>query len=29
MDYSDSYEWIDFYSSTSHDKKLDMTYEMN
>ena len=29
MDYSDSSEWIDFYSSTSHDKKLDMTYEMS
>ena len=29
MDYSDSSNWIDFYSSTEHDKKLDMTYEMS
>ena len=29
MDYDDSSEWIDFYSSTSHDKNLDMTYEMS
>ena len=29
MDYEDSSDWIDFYSDTSHDKKLDMTYEMS
>ena len=29
MDYSESSNWIDFYSSTTHDKKLDMTYEMS
>ena len=29
MDYSDSSEWIDFYASTSHNKELDMTYEMS
>ena len=29
MDYSESSEWIDFYSDTTHDKKLDMTYEMS
>ena len=29
MDYEDSSDWIDFYSATSHDKKLDMTYEMS
>ena len=29
MDYSDSSNWIDFYSATSHDKSLDMTYEMS
>ena len=29
MDYSDSSNWIDFYSATEHDKKLDMTYEMS
>ena len=28
MDYSESSNWIDFYSSTNHNKKLDMTYEM-
>ena len=27
MDYSESSNWIDFYT-TSHNKKLDMTYEM-
>ena len=29
MDFSDSSEWINFYSDTTHDKKLDMTYEMS
>ena len=29
MDYSESFNWIDFYSSTTHDNKLDMTYEMS
>lgn len=29
MDFSDSSEWIDFYSETQHDKELDMTYEMS
>ena len=29
MDYSDSSNWIDFYYSTEHDKKLDMIYERN
>ena len=29
MDYDDSSKWIDFYASTEHDKKLDMTYEMS
>ena len=29
MDYSDSSNWIDFYSDTNHDKNLDMTYEMS
>ena len=28
MDYSDSSNWIDFYSATGHNKNLDMTYEM-
>ena len=28
MDYDDSSNWIDFYSETKHNKKLDMTYEM-
>ena len=28
MDYKDSSPWIDFYSSTDHNKQLDMTYEM-
>ena len=28
MDYSESSNWIDFYASTNHNKKLDMTYEM-
>ena len=27
MDYDDSSSWVDFYT-TSHDKSLDMTYEM-
>jgi alpha-amylase len=29
MDYDDSSDWIDFYSSTEHNKQLDMTYEMS
>jgi alpha-amylase len=28
MDYSESSNWIDFYSQTNHNKNLDMTYEM-
>lgn len=28
MDYDDSSKWIDFYAETSHNKRLDMTYEM-
>ena len=28
MDYSDSFNWIDFYASTNHNKACDMTYEM-
>lgn len=28
MDYDDSSNWIDFYASTDHNKRLDMTYEM-